>query len=210
MPTQAKVATHLGVSARTVGDLVASGVIPKPRESDLDAIRLAYIGHLRELAAGRRSEGGLDLVAERARLAKEQADAQEMKNAEERGEYLRATHVEAWLASLLGAMTQRIRAVAPKAAPEVRATGTDAEGEALLATFHDEALQEVADAARDAAGALRRRGRRVSAGGDDSRRGSGGGGGAAPETDGEQVGGRGKAAEPRVKRRARKVEDGSS
>ena len=48
------------------------------------------------------------------------------------------------------AFTQRIRAVPTKAAPEVRATSSDAEGAALLSQFIDEALTELADAMREA------------------------------------------------------------
>ena len=40
------------------------------------------------MAAGRYTPDGLDLAAERARLAKEQADAKEMENMVERGELL--------------------------------------------------------------------------------------------------------------------------
>ena len=46
----------------------------------------AYCSHLREQAAGRASEGGLDLGTERARLAKEQADKIALANAVTRGE----------------------------------------------------------------------------------------------------------------------------
>ena len=136
----------------------------------------------------------LDLSAERARLAKEQADAQELKNAESRGELLRGEAVELWLVRLLGAITQRIRAIAPKAAPETRATASDAEGEALLARFHDEALQEIADALREPVQVVRGLRSRAASVGDG---GGGLGSGAAPEADAKRVGGRRKKAEPR-------------
>ncbi len=48
---------------------------------DLDECRKAYIENIREQAAGRASAGELVLSDERARLAKEQADAKEMENA---------------------------------------------------------------------------------------------------------------------------------
>jgi phage terminase Nu1 subunit (DNA packaging protein) len=97
MATQADVADHLDLSQQAVAKLVSAGVLPKAEgrgSLDIEACRVAYIRRLREQAAGRSSEGadeeGLDLVAERARLAKEQADAQAMKNAEARGELVRA------------------------------------------------------------------------------------------------------------------------
>ncbi|WP_211160133.1 terminase small subunit [Aromatoleum aromaticum] len=45
-----------------------------------------YCAHLREIAAGRATNGDLDLAGERARLAKEQADKVAMQNAVTRGE----------------------------------------------------------------------------------------------------------------------------
>lgn len=147
----------------------------------------------------------LDLTGERARLAKEQADAQALRNAELRGELVRGDEVEAFLIRLLSAVVQRIRAIPAKAAPEVRATGSDAEGEALLGGFHDEALTEIADSWRRAAdwvGSLRKR-----AIGSSGR--SGGSGDAtAAAGDGERVGGPGAEALPGEQRGAGSVEDG--
>jgi hypothetical protein len=153
---------------------------------------------------GRNTDADLDVTAERARLAKEQADAQALKNAEARGELVRGELIEAWLVRLLGAVAQRIRAIAPKAAPETRATGTDAEAEALLSTFHDEALAEIADAVRDAAGAVARMRSRPA---DSSGGGNGSGTEAAASGDGERVGGPGAEALAGVERGAGSVAD---
>jgi phage terminase Nu1 subunit (DNA packaging protein) len=94
MATDAEIAAHLDLSDRSVRDLRQKGVFPTAKKGGLDDCRVAYIRHLRERAAGRASDGadeeGLDLVEERARLAKEQADAQAMKNARERGELVLA------------------------------------------------------------------------------------------------------------------------
>jgi hypothetical protein len=148
---------------------------------------------------------GLDLTAERARLAKEQADAQELKNAELRGELIRGDDVDLFLLGLFGAFTQRVRAIPPKAAPEVRATKTDAEAEAQLTAFHDEALTELAEAARGAADRVARR-----SAGETAKviRGVRGRAPAAAAADGERVGGRGEKAIARVERGAGAVEDG--
>ena len=87
MASQKEVARHLSLSQQAVSQLVASGVIPAPTgrgTMDLDQCRVAYITHLREIAAGR-SAGDPEapnLVLERARLARAQADAQERKNLE--------------------------------------------------------------------------------------------------------------------------------
>lgn len=87
MASQKEVARHLSLSQQAVSQLVASGVLAAPASRggmDLDQCRGAYITHLREVAAGR-SAGDPDapnLVLERARLARAQADAQKRKNAE--------------------------------------------------------------------------------------------------------------------------------
>jgi phage terminase Nu1 subunit (DNA packaging protein) len=90
MATDIEIADHLAMSDRTVRELRQRSVFPAAGQGSLADCRIAYILHLRERAAGRASdsaeEGGLDLVAERARLAKEQADGQAMKNAVLRGE----------------------------------------------------------------------------------------------------------------------------
>lgn len=90
MATQRDIGHHLGVSQPAVAGLVRDGVfMPAARGSyDLNACRLAYCAHLREQAAGRAGQPGaaLDLATERARLAAAQAEAQERKNAVERGE----------------------------------------------------------------------------------------------------------------------------
>ena len=85
--TQAEFAVLIGVSEAKVSQLVAEGVIERghPAHTWL----LGYCERLREVAAGRASgeAGGLDLVQERAALARSQREAQEIKNAVARGEY---------------------------------------------------------------------------------------------------------------------------
>lgn len=93
MATQKEVAAHLALSQPAVSDLVRSGIIKRSIGRggySLDDCRTAYIRHLREVAAGR-SAGDPDapnLVLERARLARAQADAQERKNLEADGQLI--------------------------------------------------------------------------------------------------------------------------
>lgn len=79
---------------------------------DLEATVRAYVGHLRGTASGR---GGEDQVAalttERARLAKEQADAQALKNAALRRELVSAADVERTWSDILRQVRSRILAV---------------------------------------------------------------------------------------------------
>lgn len=53
-----------------------------------------YVKHLREVAAGRMNEDGLDIVAQGARLKKAQADKAEFQVAVMRGEYLPASEIQ--------------------------------------------------------------------------------------------------------------------
>ncbi|MGC9445841.1 AAA family ATPase [Cereibacter johrii] len=78
---------------------------------DLAATVTAYVVHLRGIAAGRGGEEHTaSLTAERARLAKEQADAQALKNAALRGELVPASDVErAWADTLRKVRSRRGR-----------------------------------------------------------------------------------------------------
>lgn len=92
--TAPELARLLGLSDRTVRDLTVAGVIPKAQRGRYrlgDAVK-AYCASLRTAASGRGSGG---LAEQRARQAKEQADALAMKNAALRGELLPAAEVEA-------------------------------------------------------------------------------------------------------------------
>ena len=84
--TQAEFAVIIGVSEAKVSQLVAEGVIQRGQIAHMWL--LEYCERLREVAAGRASveAGGLDLVQERAALARSQREAQEIKNAVARGE----------------------------------------------------------------------------------------------------------------------------
>ena len=86
-PTQAEFATVIGVSQQNVSALMADGKLPTG--GTWAELLTTYCNRLREVAAGRMSGelGGLDLVQERAGLAKAQREAQELKNSVARGEY---------------------------------------------------------------------------------------------------------------------------
>lgn len=96
--TQAEFGVLVGISQPAVSDLLARGVIA-PGANLIDWLR-AYCAHLREQAAGRASSGDLDLVQERARLAKEQADKVAMLNERMRKESAPVWLLEVVLASV--------------------------------------------------------------------------------------------------------------
>ncbi|WP_406736438.1 terminase small subunit [Thioclava sp. GXIMD4215] len=79
---------------------------------DLQQTVTAYVTHLRGVASGRGdAEQAANLSAERARLAKEQADAQALKNGVARGELVKADAVTREWAEVLRKVRSRIMAV---------------------------------------------------------------------------------------------------
>ena len=86
-PTQQEIAEHLDMSDRNLRDLLQSVGLDH-KQAAMSEIRVAYIRRLREQAAGRMGElAGLDLVQERAALAREQREGQAIKNAIARKEF---------------------------------------------------------------------------------------------------------------------------
>ena len=79
---------------------------------DLEESTRRYVASLRETASGRGGEEQvLNLTGERARLAREQADAQALKNAVARGENVPAIEVERAWADILRGLRSRLLAV---------------------------------------------------------------------------------------------------
>lgn len=147
MATNPEIADWLGVSERTVASYAAKGLIPKAKAADRDlksCVR-AIVAHFREMASGRQSTDGLDLAAERARLAKEQADAQALKNAESRRELLRREDVTAAVHDAFGRVRAKMLALPAKAAPAV-ATMTPTGAQQHLKALIHEALAELSEA----------------------------------------------------------------
>ena len=85
--TQAALADLVGVTQPTISNLMAEGKLPAT--GTLGELLHAYCQRLRDQAAGRLGSelGGLDLVQERAALAREQREGQAIKNAVARREY---------------------------------------------------------------------------------------------------------------------------
>ncbi|HEY8214321.1 MAG TPA: hypothetical protein VIG36_09365 [Methylocystis sp.] len=103
----AVVANWTQCDERTVREYAERGVITRVARGKyaLKTCVQAISRHLREVAAGRGGEAaGLELSAERARLAKEQADGQAIKNATLRGELIEADIVERRWADILSSV----------------------------------------------------------------------------------------------------------
>jgi phage terminase Nu1 subunit (DNA packaging protein) len=135
----------IGVHERTIRDLADAGHVVKLGKAtyDRDASILAYCTHLRETAAGRGGAIGVaTLTAERARLAREQADSAALKNAALRGDTIAAADVKAKWVAILTAIRSRILSVPSRVrmrAPHL----TRAEIEIVDAELRD-ALEEAA------------------------------------------------------------------
>jgi phage terminase Nu1 subunit (DNA packaging protein) len=126
--TQARFGELVGVTQQAVSDMVARGIL-QPSES-LRSWLLAYCDHLREQAAGRASstEGGLDLVQERAALAREQRIRIELQNNLTRGEYAPIGALTDVLAMASQGIADRLEAVASslkKTCPELSPSALD-------------------------------------------------------------------------------------
>ena len=89
----AAVAALLGITSRRLNQLAEEGIAVRAGHGSFDAPATvqAYIAHVSGKAAGKAIE--LDLDREKARLAKEQADGHELRNAQTRGELVPAADV---------------------------------------------------------------------------------------------------------------------
>ena len=145
MATLSEVAAHLGVSSKYVNDLIAKGYIEKKDRGkyDIDECRASYIHNLREAAAGRAANGDLDLAEERARLAKEQADAKEMQNMVERGELLYMDDVIKDFEEQLMNCKTKLLAAPTKVAAEIFASRDVQEVQEIMEEAIKDALSEL-------------------------------------------------------------------
>ncbi len=103
--SQALFGEAVGISQQAVSELVRAGVLAEGGTAA--EWLLAYCGRLREQAAGRFSEGPLDLAQERAALARSQREGNEIKNQVLRGEYAAVTLLAEVLASASQSVADR-------------------------------------------------------------------------------------------------------
>ncbi|AXS42407.1 DNA packaging protein [Breoghania sp. L-A4] len=126
----------VNLSDRKVRDLAQRGIMVRLAHDryDLAESLASYATHLREMAAGRGAEQPqVGLTAERARLAKEQADTAALKNAAMRKELVAVTDVEhAWCDVLrkvragILATPERLRSTLPHlASTDIEALDTE-------------------------------------------------------------------------------------
>ena len=141
---QMELAAEMELNITTIKELTTKNILTRVNGKgyDLRQARLDYISHLREMAAGRYS-GELNLQEERARLAKEQADAKEMENMIERGELVYIDHIVKRFEKQLIKCKTKLLAAPTKIAAEVHAAADVKEAKAIMEAAIEEALSEL-------------------------------------------------------------------
>jgi phage terminase Nu1 subunit (DNA packaging protein) len=126
--SQAEFGAWVGISEARVSQLMAEGVLTRG-ESGHEWL-VAYCERMRDIAAGRASSetGGLDLVQERAALAREQRLGIAIKNAVARGEYAPISLLAEVLATASQSVSERFEqlpGLLRKVCPELPDTARD-------------------------------------------------------------------------------------
>nr|WP_196482235.1 helix-turn-helix domain-containing protein [Burkholderia vietnamiensis] len=119
MLTQQQIADHLDLERSSVSRLVDRLNVDY-RAASLDEIRVAYIRHLRESAAGRASETGIDLVAERAMTERVDREIKLLTLAEKKGQFVNAAQLEQAYGQMVGAFQTELLALPDKLVQELR------------------------------------------------------------------------------------------
>jgi len=154
MEVKTQVMAHLlGLSPRRITQLVEEEIAVKVGHGTFDAAATIqnYIAHATGKAGNR--ESTLDLTAERARLAKEQADAQALKNTLARGETLDAEAVAQTWEGIIADVRSAMLAVPGRLR---RRAGSALDSAAIGLVDHEirEALTALADPDHDQAARL--------------------------------------------------------
>ena len=142
-----EVAEHLDLSTTRIHQLVKAGILPKSGRAayDLDACRIGYIRYIREIAAGRGSkDGAVDLVAERARLTRAQAEKAERENAIHAGEYIRVKSFHRMATVSIVIMRNKLLGVPSRLAPLMAPEMTPGAAQKTLTKVIHEVLDELA------------------------------------------------------------------
>jgi|TARA_R110000744_G_scaffold174031_2_gene292749 phage terminase Nu1 subunit (DNA packaging protein) len=142
------------MSITSFRDLISRNIVTRKKSSgySLDEVRQEYIKHIRAVAANRMTTEGLDLANERARLAKEQADAKEMENEVERGELVYIKDVALTLEKQLYRVRSKLLAIPNRVAPECNSAETVAEVQDTIERSILEVLDELRQQDEEEAG----------------------------------------------------------
>jgi hypothetical protein len=100
MPTQQAIADHLGLDQSAVSKQM-QGLALDWRKATMTEIRLAYCAHMRAVAAGHKSEDGLDLTRERAMTEQVDREIKMLTLAEKRAQLVNVTQLEPELVQMV-------------------------------------------------------------------------------------------------------------
>lgn len=109
MPTQKEIAEHLGISQQAVSAQMAPLGIDWTN-STMTRIRLAYLEHLRAVAAGHRSADGMDLARERALTEQVDRQLKLLQLAEKTNQLVNLAQLEPELARMVSAFRAELLA----------------------------------------------------------------------------------------------------
>lgn len=143
VPTQQEVAKHLDLSQKQVSEFCRDHEIDWKTQS-LDAIRVAYIRHLRGIAAGHKSESGEDIVQTRNEREKIGLQIDQLNLAERLGQLVNLDQLKPDLANSFHHIKTTLLNAADKVKPHIDALyGIDFDVHILHAE-HERALAELA------------------------------------------------------------------
>jgi len=139
---QADFGALVGISQPAVSDLVTRGVL----KQGLNAGEWlhAYCGHLREIAAGRASNGDHDLATERARLAHHNANIASMEERRRAGELCDTAGVVLAMSRIGSNFRMALERVADKLADRTAAESDPHACHALISAELHQALAQLA------------------------------------------------------------------
>lgn len=107
MPTQQQIADHLDLNQSEVSrHLEKLGIDWKV--ATMDEIRVAYLRHLRGVAAGHRSDDGLDLTRERVLTERVDRELKMLTVAEKKGMLINVAQLEPELMQMVGAFRSEL------------------------------------------------------------------------------------------------------
>jgi phage terminase Nu1 subunit (DNA packaging protein) len=157
MVNAATACIYLDISAQTLRRLISEGHLEegekrgKERVFNVDVIRVGYIKYLRAVASRHQAKTDApgSLVAQRARLAKEQADKQARENALADGVIASVEDIAEAQAAVDLALKHRMEAIGVRISHEVAAESSPPKCKALI----DKAVSEAFTSVRDEANA---------------------------------------------------------
>lgn len=113
MATQNAIADHLDMSVTRLKEVLSKIVVADP--TDINAVRVAYINHLRNTAAGRGGDDHQERLAKaRSRESELKGDKLEMEMAKESGLLVPADEVEKEWTALITAARAELTSMAAK------------------------------------------------------------------------------------------------